>query len=558
MNTKQRRLGAWRPLVAAIAAALLAAACQPSGSEDPRCAPGEVVSYDSVALVGNDWLHLTAHNGPFMITRALTLPAPLAAGTWEVVADVWDPGGDDPDTPEEQFTVDIGGVTLGPTTDIPPGVVDPPAESLGTVELEGPTDEVVLNHVGDSDWTLEPTDSVYVQMLEFRCVGGTPVDEQVRINELQYLGTHNSYHLPPPPPLLDVLTTAASLVDIGENPADLDYFHSPLAVQFADEGIRQIELDIFPDPEGGRYRTPTVPTFMCGLAPDDPVRIALGVPDCDTTPIEGFPDLGPEWDVPGFKVMHIQDIDYLTTCVTLIECLEQIETWSDANPSHLPIAVLIETKSGLPINPDDLPLPGLSFTPAERLDAAGFDALDAEIRQVFDPEDMITPDDVRGARPRLEDAVLTDGWPAVADARGKVMFLYNNGGSDRANYLDGHPSLAGRVMFTNASPGDDDAAFVMRNTSTSSDIPQLVGDGYLVRTRADIPTIEARSGDTARRDAAFASGAQFVSTDYPVEGRAALLSDGSDYSSLMPGPGVARCNPVNAPAACVDDAWVAG
>lgn len=37
---------------------------------------------------------------------------------------------------------------------------------------------------------------------------------------------------------------------------------------------------------------------------------------------------------------------------------------------------------------------------------------------------------------------------------------------------------------------------------------------YLVRTRADIDTVDARKDDGARRDAALASGAQIVSTDY--------------------------------------------
>ena len=38
-------------------------------------------------------------------------------------------------------------------------------------------------------------------------------------------------------------------------------------------------------------------------------------------------------------------------------------------------------------------------------------------------------------------------------------------------------------------------------------ILQHVRDRYLIRTRADIPTAEARSGSTMRRDSAFRSGA---------------------------------------------------
>ena len=39
----------------------------------------------------------------------------------------------------------------------------------------------------------------------------------------------------------------------------------------------------------------------------------------------------------------------------------------------------------------------------------------------------------------------------------------------------------------------------------------------MVRTRADADTVEAREGLTQRRDRAFASGAQAISTDYYLE-----------------------------------------
>ncbi|WP_419834326.1 Ca2+-dependent phosphoinositide-specific phospholipase C [Endozoicomonas atrinae] len=48
--------------------------------------------------------------------------------------------------------------------------------------------------------------------------------------------------------------------------------------------------------------------------------------------------------VPGLKVLHIQDLDYESTCYTFISCLTEIKTWSDNNPDHLPITVLVEAK----------------------------------------------------------------------------------------------------------------------------------------------------------------------------------------------------------------------
>ena len=44
----------------------------------------------------------------------------------------------------------------------------------------------------------------------------------------------------------------------------------------------------------------------------------------------------------------------------------------------------------------------------------------------------------------------------------------------------------------------------------------LVRQGYLIRARTDADTKQARSNDTTLRDAMLASGAQLLSTDYPV------------------------------------------
>ena len=108
-------------------------------------------------------------------------------------------------------------------------------------------------------------------------------------------------------------------------------------------------------------------------------------------------------------------------------------------------------------------------------------------------------------------------------------------------------------MFTNSTPGQPDAAFVKVNDPLASPtrIPDLVRDGYLVRTRADADTEQARRGDTDRREAALASGAQFVSTDYPVP---STNPGFSDYFVEIPNGSTARCNPVASPTGCRDAA----
>jgi hypothetical protein len=240
---------------------------------------------------------------------------------------------------------------------------------------------------------------------------------------------------------------------------------------------------------------------------------------------------------PGFKVMHIQDYDYRSTCQPLIACLKIVRAWSLSHPGHVPIYILLETKTGLP--------PQFHAAVTEKFTPSAFDALDAEIRSVFPANELITPDQVRGKHKTLEEAVLHSDWPALATARGKVVFLMDQRPVGPV-YLDGHPSLRGRIIFTNAVPGQPNCAFTEENEGTPEEIAALVRKGYLVRTRTDENTKEARTNDTTRRDAVMASGAQLLSTDYP----ASEPSTWTTYSVSLPDGAVARCNPVNEPAFC--------
>jgi hypothetical protein len=252
------------------------------------------------------------------------------------------------------------------------------------------------------------------------------------------------------------------------------------------------------------------------------------------------PPSPPELFAPGFKVLHVQDLDFDTTCLTFVACLETIRGWSEANVGHAPIMILVEAKDDpLPVNGFTIPLP---IGPSE------FDALDAEIRSVFAPEQLITPDDVRGDRPTLEEAIHSDGWPTLGESRGRMLFMLDNEGQKRADYLAGHPELAGRVMFVSSLPGEEAAAFAKLNDPVGDFdlIQELVADGFVVRTRADSDTEQARTGDATWRDAALASGAQWVSSDYPVPDP----RFGTGYEVSIPNGVPGRCNPISAPAEC--------
>lgn len=340
------------------------------------------------------------------------------------------------------------------------------------------------------------------------------VDRCTRLNEVQVLATHNSYHRQGRPALLDAIRGFDPAIAAG-----WEYDHRPLPEQFDRFGIRQVELDVFADPEGGLYRD----------------RAGLRVIGQD-------PIGSPVLDRPGFKVLHVQDLDFESTCLTLRGCLGRINRWSKDNPDHLPIVIQIEPKD------DVLPELGLGFVEPIPFDAAQFDALDAEIRSALQPHRYITPDEVRGGRRSLQRAVRRDGWPTLAESRGKLLFALDTAGAKRDAYVAGHPALRGRVLFTNSEPGTREAAYLVRNdpVTDGDEISLRVAQGYLVRTRADADTVQARSGDTTMRRAALQSGAQLISTDYPEPDP----DFGTGYQVRIPGPGPARCNPVNGPPAC--------
>jgi Phosphoinositide phospholipase C, Ca2+-dependent len=343
-------------------------------------------------------------------------------------------------------------------------------------------------------------------------------DKIVHLNQVQVIGSHNSYHA-------GFAASERKYMEM-KNPKalrSLDYHHAPLADQLSG-GVRQVEIDVFADPEGGRFAHPAIVQSVA----------ASGLP--------ADPDFDPqhEMDKPGFKVMHIQDLDERSTCHTFVGCLKDVRTWSKQHPQHLPIFILVETKEDTPREVQNS-VKALPFT------SATFDALDAEILSVFKPEEMITPDEVRGSAPTLVEAVQAGKWPTLAKARGRVVFLMDQQHVGPI-YTQGHPSLRGRILFTNALPSAPDAAFIEQNEGSLDAINALVKQGYLVRTRTDESTEQARTNDTTRRDLALSSGAQMLSTDYPLS----EPSPWTKYSVGLPDGLVARCNPVNKLAGCVD------
>lgn len=231
-----------------------------------------------------------------------------------------------------------------------------------------------------------------------------------------------------------------------------------------------------------------------------------------------------------FDVFHESYFDEGTTCRSFVTCLEEIKGWSDANPAHHPLWVQLELKDTIG-----------SVDPIEF-----FEQLEASILKVWPKERIITPELVQGSSPSLPSALADHGWPTLGAVRGRILFALDNKTEFRDEYTHHGANLDGRLIFVDSAVGDPFAAVAILNdpTADADAIKGALAAGLLVRTRADSDNEEPLAGNTQRRDAALASGAQILSTDYPVE------TPTIKYALQIPDGTPSRCDPLTAPTEC--------
>jgi hypothetical protein len=298
------------------------------------------------------------------------------------------------------------------------------------------------------------------------------MDANLRLNQLQIIGTGASYKQRPEGGVLAIIRMGGR-----EDAEALDFGQPSLTAQL-DADVRALGFDIVHDPKGGAFRNPAIAGMGMALLSDD-FRATM--------------------QKPGFKVMQVPDVDYRSSCLTLKDCLGQVSAWSRANPRHLPILITLRP------NDQRTPMPGAVTPPA--IDAVALAALEKEIRAAFAPSQLLTPALVRGRHAGLRQAIAAEGWPRLGAVRGKVMFLLD--GKSASRYRGG-------LMFAVGDRPGNAVVAIHDPMREGARIAAARQAGLLVITRADDETREARSNDVTRRDAAFASGAQVVLTDFAL------------------------------------------
>ncbi len=281
--------------------------------------------------------------------------------------------------------------------------------------------------------------------------------EGVKINEIAVVGTHNSYQLIgtlPKQGLMKVL----QIISFGavENKAvfEMDTFTEQL-----EQGVRNLEIDI------------------------------------ETVDDEG--------DV-SFIVTHDPILDNVSSAHNFAKGLEEIAMWSDNNPGHLPVYLLIEPK-------DDVP----SINNMKNFSLEYALEFDKVLRQVLGDR-LLTPAQAMGEYESFEEMRKVDGWPALKQAAGKIIVLLHPCGVTQ-EYIDTDISIKTQAMFPMLRFGDIDkayASFILDNdpvSATENNKKTVEENNLMVRTRAD----DYPDFSDERYNSADNCGSHIITTDYP-------------------------------------------
>lgn len=281
----------------------------------------------------------------------------------------------------------------------------------------------------------------------------------IKFNELSFIATHNSYQTAATEPLKKIYNNISFLTFglVAEGKAD---FCSESLTNQLNCGIRSLEMDFEIFDRNGEI------SFTC---------------------------------------MHSPHLDMTTSCYDFSLGLKEIAMWSDNNPDHLPITIIVEPKAIA------IPLEDMRFF---NIDYA--DELDGMFRETLGDK-LFTPADMLRDYNSFGEMRAADDWCKVEDMLGKILILLHEGGTTQ-DYIDLDPSFKSQAMFPMLRQRDierDCASFIICNDphkTAESNEEIIIEKKLIVRTMVD------SYGSVSQKDleAAFSTDAQILSTDYPI------------------------------------------
>lgn len=280
--------------------------------------------------------------------------------------------------------------------------------------------------------------------------------EDVRINEIAVMGTHNSYQLLATAPNR-MFSAVLDFITFGKKGHKRNFEMDTLTEQL-ERGVRNLELDIETIDNDGSI---------------------------------------------SFTVMHKPITDNVSSAYNFEKCLEEIALWSDNNPGHIPVYLLIEPKADVPeINNMK------NFTADYALE------FDKVLRKVLGDR-LITPEAVKGDFESLKEMRLSDQWPTLSQAAGKIIAILHPCDATQG-YIDADPTITAQAMFPVLTIGDADksyTAFIIENDPSNAvnNKKTVEEKNLMVRSRAD----SYPNYSDERYAQADICGSHIITTDYP-------------------------------------------
>lgn len=286
------------------------------------------------------------------------------------------------------------------------------------------------------------------------------LESGIRYNELAFLNTHNSYQTRSVSSYIRACDALSVLIPDLMQPGTGTLDHETLTDQL-NVGVRSFELDVEAAKVFGQTK------FYC---------------------------------------MHSPVIDMTTSCYDFALALREIVLWSDNNPQHLPITIIVEPKVKF------VPMDGMRFFSPQYARA-----LDGVLRDSLGDK-LFTPADMLRDYPDFSAMRAADDWCRVRDMLGKVLVLFHYDWSEQGRILNAYmaedETFRTQAMFPlHVDSSLKNACFLAYNDPQTvlSMQPFLADNRFVVRTRAD----EHPQYSEERRAQAMASGAQILTTDYP-------------------------------------------
>lgn len=283
-------------------------------------------------------------------------------------------------------------------------------------------------------------------------------EDGVKYNEVAFLGTHNSYQLLATKQKR-TLMKAVEIVTFGLVDYTKAVFEMDTLTTQLEKGVRNLEIDIETQLDGSEV---------------------------------------------GFIVTHDHILDNVSSCYNFEKALEEIALWSENNPGHLPVSLLIEPKN-VKNSSDNIKSFSLEYA----------DEFDAIVRNTLGDK-LLTPADMLGNYESFEQMRVADGWATLEEMRGKIILLLHPCNATE-DYINIDTSIKTQAMFPMLRPEEADksyASFILDNEpEQASENNKETVDKYnlIVRTRADS---YPRFSDE-RYAAADKCGSHIITTDYP-------------------------------------------